>query len=177
MKKIMLFAAFIVFSMTTFAQTEAITKTKSPTTKTTNDFLKSFLGTWKGAGKVMGLESKIDLVWETVLDGKFVKISSRIEMKKKDGGTQIFEGVAYYKAIDEQKYQGNWFDSGGDALPIDARIEGNALNALWGTEETKLGRTIYRLVDEKNMEVVDSIRLKDGTWREFGRVVYVRSSL
>ena len=136
--------------------------------------LSQFVGTWKGEGKITGLDSRIVMSWENVLDGKFVKLSFRNEMKKKDGGTQVFEAYAYYKPIDEQKYKGSWFDSGGELHPLDATIEGNALNTLWGTAETKLGRTIYRLVDDKKMEVVDSIRLKDGTWREFGRAVYIR---
>lgn len=172
MKKIIFVVGFLILSISTMAQAESTPKSKM---STSNDFLKRFIGTWKGKGKVAGLDSKVVMIWENTLDNKFVKLSFRNEMKRKDGVTQLFEGVAYYKAIDDQKFQASWFDSGGEFHPIDARIEENSLNSLWGTEATKLGRTIYRLVAEKKMEVVDSIRLKDGTWREFGRVVYERN--
>lgn len=139
------------------------------------NMLKVFIGTWQGEGKVMGLESKITMTWEEIWGGKFTKLLFRNEMKTKNGETQIFEGNAYYKNIDLNKYQGNWFDSGGEYHPIDADLIDNSLNSLWGTNETKLGRTIYRLIEKDKMEIVDSIKTKDGTWREFGRSVLNRT--
>ena len=159
---------FLTICSISFAQNSTAPKLLSP------GLLSRFVGTWKGEGKITGLDSRIVMSWENVLDGKFVKLSFRNEMTKKNGGTQVFEAHAYYKAIDEQKYKGTWFDSGGGLHPLDASLEGNAMNTLWGTEETTLGRTVYRLVDEKKMEVVDYIRSKDGTWREFGRAIYTR---
>lgn len=165
MKKIILLATFLTLSIVAFGQTNS----------TNNDFLKRFIGTWNGEGKITGLDSKIVMTWENALDEKFIKLSFRNEMKRKDGGIQIFEGIAFYKAKDAQKYQGNWFDSGGEAHPIDAQVDGNALTSIWGTEGAKLGRTIYRLIDEQKMEVVDSVKLPNRTWYEFGRAFYVRS--
>lgn len=167
MKKAILLAVYLTFSIAAFGQTNS----------TNGDFLKRFIGTWKGEGKITGLDSKIVMTWENVLDGKFVKLSFRNEMKKKDGGTQIFEGIAFYKAKDAHKYQGNWFDSGGEALPIEAQVVGNALTSTWGTEGAKLGQTNYRLMDEQKMEVVDSVKLPNGTWYVFGRAVYFKSNL
>ena len=139
-----------------------------------NDLLKKFIGTWHGDGKVMGLESRITMTWEEVLDGKFTRLIFRNEMKQKDGGTQIFEGNAYFKSINLNKYQGNWFDSGGESHPIDATFTANSLDSLWGTNETKLGRTIYRLIEKDKLEIVDSIKTKEGNWREFGRSVLTK---
>lgn len=138
------------------------------------DTLKPFIGTWQGEGKVMGLESKITMTWEEIWGGKFTKLIFRNEMKTKNGESQLFEGNAYYKNIDLNKYQGNWFDSGGESHPINATYIDNSLDSLWGTNETKLGRTIYRLIEKDKMEIIDSIKTKDGTWREFGRSVLTK---
>ncbi len=47
--------------------------------------------------------------------------------------------------------------------------------ALWGSPEKEEGKSTYRLLDEGTMEVVDSVKQKDGTWKEFGRVVVKRT--
>lgn len=131
------------------------------------------LGSWRGEGKVMGLESRIQMKWERVLGGKFVRITFRNEMRGPQG-PQIFEGHGYYQAQPDGSYRGQWFDSGGEAHPIQGRAEGDALIADWGTKETKQGRTIYRLLAENTVEVVDSVLSKEGQWREFGRSKFVR---
>lgn len=135
------------------------------------------IGSWRGEGKVMGLESRIQMKWERVLDGKFVRLTFRNEMRSPQG-TQVFEGHAYYQAQpdgnDPGRWRGQWFDSGGEAHPINGKTEGDALIADWGTKETKQGRTIYRLLTANTAEVIDSVLAKDGQWKEFGRSKFVR---
>lgn len=174
MKRIMIVVAFLALSGASFAQTNVPAKADQIAAMPASDLMKKFIGTWMGEGTVMGAESKIVMTWENVLEDKFTKLTFRNVMKTKDGGTQIFEGNAYYKVVGGKKCQGSWFDTSGDTLPIDSTVEGNALDSAWGTEGTRLGRTIYRLVDDKKMEVVDSMKLRDGTWREFGRSVFVK---
>ena len=59
--------------------------------------------------------------------------------------------------------------------PITAVIDGppgafpSALVAAWGTPETEQGETTYRRLSPDQLEVVDRVLGKDGTWREFGR--------
>ena len=131
------------------------------------------LGNWRGEGKVMGMESRLQMKWERVLEGKFARLTFRNEMRGKDGA-RLFEGHAYYQAQPDGTYRGQWFDSGGEAHPINGKVEGDALIAEWGTKETKLGRTIYRLLAADAVEVVDSVLAKDGQWREFGRAKFRR---
>ena len=87
--------AIVALSSLALAQTSKVDK---------NGFLSRFVGTWKGEGKITGLDARIVMSWENVLDGKFIRLSFRNEMRKKDGGMQVFDAYAYYKAIDEQKY-------------------------------------------------------------------------
>lgn len=136
--------------------------------------LQNFIGSWKGEGKVTGLDSKVTMIWEPALGGQFVRLTFHNEMKDKNGKVQMFEGSAYYRPAGGEKFLGYWFDSGGEMHPIDAVFQENALRSTWGTRETKYGRTIYQLVENTKMEVTDSIMLKDGSWREFGRSVYIK---
>ncbi len=136
-------------------------------------FHERLLGDWRGTGKVMGAASQLHMQWEMALGGKFVRLTFHNEMTTASG-KQRFEGHAYYQSKSDGHYSGRWFDSSGDAHPINGIIEGDALIANWGTAETKEGRTIYRLLGAGKMEVIDSIRSKDGSWREFGRSTFVR---
>jgi hypothetical protein len=131
------------------------------------------LGSWRGEGHVMGMESRIQMKWESVLGGKFVRLTWRNEMRAKQG-KQVFEGDAYYQANQDGTYRGQWFDSGGEAHPISGKIESESLVADWGTKDTKQGRTVYRLLSENTMEVIDSVLAKDGQWKEFGRSKFLR---
>lgn len=170
MKILLLIALLLAFWVGANAQAETV-NTKSPAA---HDLLVKFIGTWHGEGKIAGADSKIVMKWEPALGGKFFKLIFRNRMAGKDGAVSIFEGEAFYKVLDDKTYQGTWADSGGELHPINAKLENNAVNSLWGREDAKLGRTVYKLVADKKMEVTDSIRLADGTWREFGKAVYVK---
>ena len=74
----------------------------------------------------------------------------------------------------EAKYEARWFDSRGLSFPIKAHAEGDTLIAFWGTPETEQGKSVYRLIEQSKVEVVDSVRQKDGTWKEFGRFVVLK---
>ena len=52
-------------------------------------------------------------------------------------------------------------------FPIKAQADGDALVALWGSADQEQGKSVYRLLEPAKMEVIDSVRQKDGTWREF----------
>jgi hypothetical protein len=88
--------------------------------------------------------------------------------------TRLFEGHAYYQALAGGGYRGTWMDNSGAIRPIVARREGEAMIAEWGTPETEVGETTYRLLGQDRMEVLDRVRQKDGSWRDFGRATLVR---
>ena len=52
--------------------------------------------------------------------------------------------------------------------------DGDALVSRWGTPDTEEGETTYRLTSDSRMEIVDRVKSKDGTWREFGRSLVTR---
>ncbi|MEP7270691.1 MAG: hypothetical protein ABI882_04270 [Acidobacteriota bacterium] len=140
-----------------------------------SDFPSRLLGQWIGEGKTMGMDSRPTMRWERVLANKFVHLHFRNEIKNGQGKVEIFEGHAYYKATGGGNFSANWFDSGGAAHPIQAVFADNALTSKWGTEQTEMGITTYRLVDDNSVEIVDQVRRKDGTWREFSRTLLKRS--
>lgn len=137
-------------------------------------FLNRFQGTWQGDGKTMGMTARLQMKWEWVLGTKYLRLSLKNEMQSGAGQPQVFEGHAYYRPAGEGKYEGQWFDSRGLSFPIKGNMEGDALTALWGTPELEEGKSVYRFLEAGKMEVVDSVKQKDGTWKEFGRFVVIR---
>jgi hypothetical protein len=126
-------------------------------------------GAWKGEGKAFGMSTRPVMIWESALGGQFMKLTYRNEMMSAKGDVRVFEGHAYYKSLGGGKYRATWFDSQGAVHPIEATFDGVTLTSNWGTRETELGRTTYRLVNPKAIEVVDFVQTKDGTWKEFSR--------
>lgn len=141
-----------------------------PATAQTDKFLISLKGDWVGEGKAFGGAALMRLKWEWVLDNKFLRLTLRNEISAPNGAKQIFEGQAYYRSAGVDKYQAHWFDSRGTTFPIRAVLEGNTMTSFWGSPETEEGKSTYQLIDDVTMEVVDYVKQKDGTFREFGRV-------
>jgi hypothetical protein len=131
--------------------------------------LTRFAGQWSGTGTVLNQPSKISLTWTPELGAQFLRLTFRNEMPK-----TTFEGHAYYRPTGNGRYRGMWFDNSGMFRPLEARRDGDALVSKWGTPETEEGETTYRLTSDSRMEIVDRVKSKDGTWREFGRSIVTR---
>jgi hypothetical protein len=137
--------------------------------------IRNFEGTWVGSGKSMGMTSSMQLKWEWVLDQKFLRLTLNNEMQSSGGQKQNFAGHAYYQpSTAGDKFTAQWFDSRGISFPITGSFDGTTLTSDWGSPDKEEGRSIYKLIDAETMEVVDSVKLKDGTWREFGRATVKR---
>ncbi|MCM3900116.1 MAG: hypothetical protein ND866_00260 [Pyrinomonadaceae bacterium] len=137
-------------------------------------FLNRFQGTWQGDGKAFGMSARLHMKWERVLAGKFLYLILKTETQTATGQVQAFEGHAYYWSTGEGKCDGEWFDTRGESFSIKGNIEGETLNVLWGAPRGEQGKSVYRFLEAGKLEVVDSVRQKDGTWREFGRFVVIR---
>lgn len=132
--------------------------------------LKRFAGHWQGEGKFFGMNATVQSKWEWVLAGKFLRLAVSYEMTAPDGKKQTFEGHAYYQAKGTGNYEGRWFDSQGNAYPVKGTLEGNTLTSLWGEPGKSEGKSSYRINDaDKSLEIVDTARQKDGSWKEFSR--------
>lgn len=136
--------------------------------------LKRLEGTWAGEGKFMGNGARLELKYEWVLNGKFLRLSLKNESRTAGGERQLFEGHVYYEAKSDGSVAGTWFDSRGVSFPVKGSFEGDALTVLWGSAATEQGKSVYRFVDARTIEVVDSVLAKDGTWRQFAAAVVRR---
>jgi hypothetical protein len=131
---------------------------------TLDPLLMRLVGQWAGTGTVLNQPSRIEMSWSAELGGQFVRLTFRNEMPK-----SVFEGHAYYRALGGGRYRGMWFDNTGMFRPLEARRDGDALISRWGTPETEEGETTYYLLPDGKMDVVDRVKGKDGTWRQFGQ--------
>ena len=134
----------------------------------TESVFKRLSGSWSGEGKAMGMPATLRMTWDWVLGEKFLRLSLRNEMTAANGQVQFFEGHAYYQPS-ANKCEGTWFDSRGISFPIKCNVDGDSVTALWGSPEQEQGKSVYRLLADGNLEVVDSVKQPDGNWREFAR--------
>ncbi len=133
-------------------------------------FLDRLQGEWTGQGTAFGTAAQVQTKWEWILNGKFFRLSLAYTTKNKEGVEQTFSGHGYYQAKGEGLYEGYWFDSQGNQYPIKAKLEGDSLTALWGIPGKIEGKSIYSLTDsDKVFGVNDSLKQKDGSWRDFSR--------
>lgn len=131
-------------------------------------------GAWTGTGTILGQASTVEMQWTPVLDGRFVRLTFASHIGPPPT-TRHFEGHAYYEVRPDGRLRATWFDSSGLTRPIDASVDASSLVAAWGTPETEVGETTYRVVSDGALEVVDRVRGKDGTWRTFGRSTLSRT--
>jgi hypothetical protein len=145
-----------------------------PDRATATALFERLAGVWTGSGTILGQPSTVEMQWTPVLEGRFVRLTfaSHIGLPPK---TQHFEGHAYYEVRSAGRVRATWFDSSGLTRPIEATVEAASLVAAWGTPETEVGETTYRLVSDRALEVVDRVRGTDGTWRTFGRSTLSRT--
>ena len=125
------------------------------------------VGSWAGEGIVQGQASEAKLEVGPALGGKFLELGYRFSTK--GARPYAFEGRAFSRPVGGRDWRADWFDSRGMVWPIGASVEGDTLTANWGTADTERGRTVYRLLRDGRIELVDTVRRRDGTWREFGR--------
>ena len=139
-------------------------------TPPSDPLLQRLAGAWEGSGTVLNTAANVRLTWEWTLDGRFLRLTFQNQM-----GPRRFEGHAYYRALGDGRYRGTWFDNSGMIRPIEARQDGDALIAAWGTPDTERGETTYRLMPDGALEITDRVLAKDGQWRPFGQVRATRA--
>ena len=130
--------------------------------------LEQWLGEWQGTGTTSGAPARLTLKWERALGGRFVRLTLLNEIGS-EPTRQRFEGLAMYWPGAAGRMNGRWFDSQGVMHVLVGALQSDALIAEWGDGTTPRGRSTYRLLSADAMEVIDEIRGKDGSWREFGR--------
>ena len=132
--------------------------------------LNDFIGQWQANGKAFGQPAFVLMEWAPTLNDKFVRLDYSISSADKNSETGertlYFQGVAYYKQLNDNTLKAFWADNTGDFHPIQASRDGNTLIVLWGVEGEKQGKTKYALTDSDSIQVTDWI-LKDDVWTEF----------
>ena len=137
--------------------------------------LDRWIGTWQGPGSNSGVTADLTLRFERALGGRFVKVSLTNHIGPPATREQ-FEGLALYWPTGAGQMRGSWFDSHGTVYALDVQVFGETLLAIWRDEQQPRGRSSYRLVQPGTLEVIDSVRATDGSWREFARYQLKRAS-
>ena len=137
------------------------------------DFAGRIAGDWRGAGEVSGMAADMRMRWETVLDGRFLRLSMENRLSGRDGAAWRFEAQGYYRIARDGTVTGNWFDSRGFNLPLSGRVEGDLMTIDWGDADSpERGRSSYRLIAD-TLEITDEV-YRDGALTVFGRTRLTR---
>ncbi len=135
--------------------------------------LVGFFGEWVGLGEMFGRETIVSLSWAPALGDSFSRL--HLHYRSRDDDQQFeFEGIGYYRADNESGFAGTWLDSQGNIHPLMADLQDETLTTSWGTESTELGQSVYRLLENGHLEVIDSVKNENGEWQDFGRAVLSR---
>jgi hypothetical protein len=135
----------------------------------THGFLCRLVGTYEAAGTSFQKPAKLAMRWTADLGGAFVRIDYRIDTSTPRVRAR-FDGVGYYKTGGVNRFVGTWVDSEGAIHPLDASAAGSTLTTFWGVRgKGQYGRTTYRLLDDRRIEVVDAVQGENGVWTEFSR--------
>lgn len=136
--------------------------------------LAALVGTWEGEGTTSDMPSKQRLQWESVLGGKFVRLTLDNRMETPDQKEWHFQAQALYRVLPDGTIAGTWFDSRGFTFPLKGRADDSGVLTIdWGSDETERGLSRYRIADSR-LEVTDEVQDKDGTIRIFGRSTLAR---
>ena len=122
-------------------------------------------GRWQGPGTMFGNPSEAVLEVSPTTTG--------FDLHYRAGR---FEGRAAYRPIGDGRWQASWSDNRGVSFPIAAVADGQMLTSDWGSAETERGRTVYRLLEDGSLELVDTVATQGGGTREFARHRLVRAN-
>lgn len=142
---------------------------------TAEDALTFLHGSWAGPGTTSGIAGTIRHTWGPALNGQFTILRLHNRMILEDGSEMVFAGNGYYRTSDDTSPTGVWIDSNGEILPLQITIEGHSMVVVWGNSETKLGRSVYRLLEDGALETSDFIANDQGEWKKFGHAVLQRA--
>lgn len=135
--------------------------------------LETFEGEWRSSDPAFGGPAQTVMQWSRTLDGKFMRLDYRIEMRPDTDDASVFEGVAFYRLENADELRAFWADNSGDLHPIRAERRDNGLHVEWGVEGGKQGRTLYDMIAPGEVEVTDWIKTDDG-WRQFNHNAFTR---
>ena len=131
-------------------------------------------GAWTGSGTFSGAPATVDLTWDSVLGGRFQRLTVGIEFTPVGAPTRKFGGHGYYDASRGDRVSGHWFDTAGNSYPLTGLIGAGVLEVQWGPAEPFRGRSTYRLGADGTLSVTDAMRKEDGTFKDFSSLVLKR---
>jgi len=137
--------------------------------------LEAFEGEWRSSDPAFGDPAQTEMQWSPTLDGKFMRLDYRIDMRPDTENPASFEGVAFYRLESKDELRAFWADNSGDLHPIRAERRDDGLHVEWGVDGAKQGRTLYELAAPDELQVTDWIKTEDG-WRQFNHNVFTRAS-
>ena len=136
----------------------------------TSDWL---VGKWIGTGTLLGRQALFTMDWSTAKPGAHLRLEFGNAFLDTAGRAQpLMAATALYLVQPDRTLTGSWYDSRGKVLTLRGTQGDSTLAIEWQAPEER-GRTIYRLVQQGVVEVIDSVETRQG-WREFGRALHRR---
>ena len=138
--------------------------------------IKGFYGTWSGQGQLFENPAEFKMSWKSSLDGKFIELHFENGMVNEGRYQKILSAKAVYWFTDSKNLKGQWYDTRGYVLPLEASFENNTLTTLWGDDKTERGKTVYQFDPNSKTITVTDFVLSGTDYRQFGEAKYSKSN-
>lgn len=163
--KILLFLA-VAFAAEVFISNPVVAQKKERS-------IEWLLGEWEGEGTLFGNPARFNMKWEYILDSTFIQLTFQNQIISENQRIPAFKAIGVYQPGEDNKFNGRWFDSRGVQQSLDATFESPTLTTQWSNPSVEKGKTIYKIIGKRNIEVKDYV-WKGNQWAEFGIATYTK---
>jgi len=134
--------------------------------------IKGLFGNWTGQGQLFENNAEFKMEWKSSLDGKFLELEFENGLVNDGKYQKILSAKAIYWFTDETHLKGQWYDTRGYILPLEATFENNTLTTFWGDDKTEKGKTVYQFDEASQTISVKDFVLSGTDYRPFGEAKY-----
>lgn len=138
-----------------------------------NNNIDLLLGKWEGHGELFGNAARFSMEWTYILGNQFLQLNFENSIESSNVPNGKLTALGIYKKQENNKYTGSWFDSRGIQHQLDATFDNGILNTVWSNASLQKGKTIYKLINKRTIEVKDYI-WKGDQWSEFASAIYTK---
>ena len=101
-------------------------------------------GDWVGTGTLCNARAGFTMQWERALHGQFFRLRFTNSMFRNGEMSPVLSAEAFYRVNGDGELVADWFDTRGEKISIEARVEDDQLVADWSSS-SESGRTVYRV--------------------------------
>lgn len=156
-------AAFVLSALPVAAQQVA------PVAQVAKPSLDWMVGDWAGEGIHFGRPSRVTITVRPILGGMGVALDYTVDVAPGEKAPAMaYKAHAFFHSGNDDRWIGRWAGNFGYLHDVIGRVDGHALNTIWGSPATEIGRSRYA-IENGAMTVEDYSLRGTGEFGVFGK--------